>query len=264
MGRKLSLHLCCAVVCALLTGPLLAEPAGESETTAPPSKEAAPPLRLDVPLYRDVKIDAAADDWVGRGHVETQLVASSAVELDAADLSATMHLGWDEQGLAVLIVVQDDVAVESDDQLSVTDMDSVELLISDESAGGNKVRLALSPGRAEAEQEPRVRTWDYRQHAELRRTPIDAQTATRDTEDGYVVEVRIPWAALGIDARAGVEVGFAVEVHDADEGFRRDHVTLGPPDTRRSQGDPPVINRLILAPMRHELADRAADPLPAA
>jgi len=258
MSRKLLL-LCCAVVCALSTPGW-----ADEQPPQPPAEDAGDqPLQLHVPLYREVTIDAQADDWAGRSHATTELSASAAVELEDGDLSGDLHLGWDEQGLALLLVVRDDLAVESEHELSVTEMDSVELLVSDESTDGSKVRFALSPGKVETANGPLLRTWDYRQQAELRRTPIELELARRATEDGYIVEMRIPWAALGIDPRAGVAVGFALEVHDADGGFRRDHVTFGPPDAKRSQGDPPVINRLILAAMRHELA-RTTAPKPSA
>ncbi len=237
---------------------LSAQPIAQGQTPhTPPADQAhAGPAgsTLDVPLYPEVTIDGDDDDWHNRGRAEVELQSLPLVALDPADLSATMRMGWDERGLLLLVVVNDDIAAEGHNQATLSDMDCVEIMVSDESAGGNRLRFVVAPGQTEEQPQPRVRTWDYRQDTELRRTPVHLEVASQRTPTGYRIEALIPWEALGVIPRAGAELGFSLVVHDADEGHRRDRVHWGQIDNRLLDSDKPQLNRIRLTPMHHNLA----------
>ena len=264
MSRGNLWRLWCAISVGVITlaPPTLAE--DETALTAGDEEETQTVLSLDVPLYREVTIDGDAADWRDRGHAEVALEVMHVDELDAADLSGSMRLGWDERGLVVLVTVRDDQATEGENQATMVEMDSVELVLSDESADRNRLRFAITPGGTEQHPEMRVRTWDYRQDLALRRHPIQLQAASQRMDDGYCIEALIPWEAFGVVPHAGAEFGFSLEVHDADGGHRRDHLRWGKTQPERSRHDKATLNRLQLTPMHHDLVHVGSEVKPLA
>jgi len=124
------------------------------------------------------------------------------------------------------------------------------------------VRCTVAPGRVDGTDEPRARVWDRRRDPELRRTPVRIELASRSSSRGYTLEALVPWDALGVEPRAGVEIGFDLMIHDADGTHRRDHLFIAPHDRLGDDDEAPRC-RLRLTPMRHELADHHSRPTPA-
>jgi len=256
-----------ALTCLLCLGPAALAPAQPQPGSVDPHADAAPPRAqgqrplFQTPMVCDIRIDGRDDDWRRRGRIDATLATGPRITLDEQDLSATLRAGWDERGLLLLIRVTDDTPDEATNKIELHEMDSVEFLLSNASTDGERVRCTVAPGRAEGTDEPRARVWDRRRDPELRRTPVRIELASRSSAHGYTLEALVPWDALGIEPRAGVEVGFDLVVHDADGTHRRDHLFIKPHD--RLDDDEAPRCRLRLTPMRHELAHQPRRPTPA-
>ncbi len=207
---------------------------------------------FETPMVRDIRIDGSDDDWGRRGQIGAVLAPGPMIELSDDDLSATLRAGWDERGLLLLVCVIDDIADEATNKAELHEKDSIEFTVGNASADGDRIRCTAAPGRADGSNEPRIRVWDRRRDPDLRRTPVRIELASQSTADGYMIEARIPWEALGVEPRAGLEIGFDLIIHDADGTHRRDHLFISPYD-RLDNDDQPLRCRLRLTPMRHEL-----------
>jgi len=172
---------------------------------------------IDVPLLPDIVIDGYANDWADRGFRHGRLRPAHGDERPADDFSADFRLGWNRLGLVVMVEVTDDLAVESLHRITLYENDSVELYVADRRGGREMVKVTLAPGRTERHTDLRLRAWDYREDAELRRQPIRPIAARSLTPDGYVMEVLVPWREFGVDAQIGREVGFQIHINDSDD-----------------------------------------------
>src|SRR5207302_1045323 len=85
--------------------------------------------------------------------------------------------------------------------------------------------------------------------------PVKAET--RVTAQGWALEARIPWSAIGGVARAGRTLGFTLQFDDNDSGTMRDRYLIWFLDPAHSMGGappfdsairPPVFGRLYLGP----------------
>jgi len=256
-GRALTCLLCLGLAPAALAEP---QPPSDPKPAAEPASDpdAHTPL-FETPMVCDIRIDGRDDDWHRRGRIDATLATGPRITLDDQDLSGSLRAGWDERGLLLLIRVTDDTPDEATNKVDLHEMDSVEFLVSNASTDGEQVRCTVAPGRVEGADEPRSRVWDRRRDPELRRTPVRIELASRSNPHGYTIEALVPWEALGIEPRAGVEIGFDLMVHDADGTHRRDHLFIAPHDRLGDEDEAPRC-RLHLTPMRHELAQSPGAP----
>lgn len=133
-------------------------------------------------------------------------------EFDDADLSGAVHLLYDADYLYALYHVSDDTLT-TDSEYQWED-DSVELYLD----GGNE----KSSGSYDWNDEQYnfrygdTEVWSQRGY---KSGVLFANTAT---DEGYRVEVAIPWKVLGIVAEAGTKIGFDAHINDDDDGDVRD------------------------------------------
>lgn len=131
----------------------------------------------------------------------------------AADLSATFRLLWDETALYVLVEVSDDIR--QDDSPELWQDDGVEVMIdigNDKagSIGADDFQYLIDAGAA---------SFEERKHGASSGVAMAASSVT----GGYVLEVSLPWATLGLaQPGAGIEIGFCLAVDDDDDGGDRD------------------------------------------
>lgn len=173
-------------------------------------------LQFDIPRLDGITVDGDASDWAEEGFKAFVLTNTQGVQKHPEDFDASFRLGWDDQGLLVLLNVTDDIFIEHEDPRLMWLWDSAELFLAAE-VGENKdyYQAVVSPGVAEGQPELRTEVYDNRVlpgEAEL-----SVEAARVKSENGYVLEVRLPWANLGIAPSLGEVVGFQVFVNDVDE-----------------------------------------------
>jgi uncharacterized protein (DUF362 family) len=136
------------------------------------------------------------------------------------DLSATARALYDSEALYVAVAVRDDVR-QVNTASPVWDGDGMELYINSRDpwdvafshlSGGDEFWLGVIYG-------PSPTVWDIGRDQAV----PGAEVALADTADGYIVELRIPWAALsGFQALENRQIGFDLGMNDDDTGDGRE------------------------------------------
>lgn len=170
-------------------------------------RQAAQPPAIDGAVEEDL--------WAGaRPYKMDNVIYSSASS--AADFSAHYQTLWDAKNLYVLVDVTDDsLQNDSDSDLWYQD-DCVEVFIdADNSKSGdysdNDYQFHFD--------------WDKTKPTmgETKRGSVgNVEFAMVTTGGGYRVEVKFPWAMLGVKPSAGAKIGLDVHVNDDDDGGDRD------------------------------------------
>ena len=87
---------------------------------------------FDVPRLEGVVVDGDGSEWGDRGLRIGAIRSKEGTPTPAADLDVRFRLGWDDEGLLLLLTVHDDVPVEHPSMTELWSKDSVELFASTE------------------------------------------------------------------------------------------------------------------------------------
>jgi hypothetical protein len=164
----------------------------------------------DIPRLDDITIDGRTDDWADDGF---QIGVMPYRTLQSPeDQFATARLGWDDEGLLVLVTVRDDALIGAPDNFFWRE-DSVEIMVGTESGSEMWYQFCTAPGGDGSEAASRCMHYEKRLHSE---TPLTGTAASRSTPDGYAIEVRLPWSNLLVGPESG-RAAVSVFVNDVDE-----------------------------------------------
>lgn len=176
---------------------------------------AGPPV-YDIPRLEGIVIDGRTDDW-GDSGFRVDLLLPVGSDLKAAgDLDARARFAWDDQGLLVLMFVTDDRWLEHPDPEQLSRWDGITLFLTPFRGSPDTCKWVVSPGMDPAQTSVRWRFHDYRKTPALRAGSSDPAVARQARSDGCLVEVRLPWSAVGITPTVGQEAPFVVWVDDVD------------------------------------------------
>jgi len=174
------------------------------------------PVR-EIPRLTDITVDGQADDWKDRGLKVQSLTGKHGgrygLMRQAENFDQALRVGWNDQGLLVLVEVTDDVAFEARSASQLWTGDAFGMLVTGKIGGRESYHLVVSPGTDAKFPKPRIRLYDYRKD---RRVKLASTVMCRKTEDGYVAEVLLPWKNLKIKPKAGLQVGLQMFLSDAD------------------------------------------------
>ena len=151
--------------------------------------------------------------WSGAGVYKTGNVIYSPV-FSEADFSASYRALWDAKNLYVLVNVTDDVLKNDSEEFYLDD--AVEVFIDADNSksadyGDNDYQYFFEW----AEANPRM--------GETRHSRTDGvEFAVGRADAGYRVEIKFPWATLGVTPSVGTKIGLDVHVNDDDDGGERD------------------------------------------
>ena len=177
---------------------------------------------FDVPRLENITVDGKAEDWGEQGFRVDVLADPTGKALPAANYDAAFRLGWDDNGLLVLISVQDDVFLEPFKKPEeLWKGDSVEVFMATKRGGEDSFQVVIAPGCDPNSAEVRHNISDYRKTTELAKTKLEITVARTKTERGFVMEVLLPWKNLGVEAKEGREVGFQFYANDSDKEGER-------------------------------------------
>jgi len=177
-----------------------------------------------VPRLAGLVVDGRVDDWAAGGfRVDAMVDTGTGRVRPAADYDPRFRLAWSEQGLLVLVQVDDDVTEESDDDSALFQRDSIELFVATTQGGSRLIQVVAAPGTDPRHPELRYMVIDHRATEALktRNLPKTAvQVARTATPHGYILEALLPWANLGLTPKMGDEVKFQIFLNDADGSAR--------------------------------------------
>lgn len=189
--------------------------------TLPPAPTGALPVTfLDTPPA----IDGALGDWPNLPGVSTPFVVAQANGWDGTrDLDASWQLGWNNTYLFVGVRVQDNVHVQTQPPRLAYQGDSLELQLDTNLTGDygpalsdDDFQFIFSPGDF-ATLQPGAFRFRGADSGSMADAPTDAvRVAASRTADGYVLEAAIPWAELGVQPAAGLQLGAALSSNDND------------------------------------------------
>jgi CubicO group peptidase (beta-lactamase class C family) len=180
---------------------------------------AAAAAPFDVPLLRDIAIDGDTADWAEGGFQVQALPDKEGRMEPPADFQPAFRLGWDAQGLLVLVEVQDDVLVEAANAQALWDGDSVELFLAKPGKEDQFIQVVLAPGVSEGQANVRQNLHRFRIGPPKEGWTVES--ASRRTPEGYAVELRIPWSAIGVSPDLDSEFGFQIYANDVDDPPKR-------------------------------------------
>ena len=172
----------------------------------------------DVPFLNSFTVDGDAAEW-GTDGFRVSLAGVNRDEqrlVPKDDTDVSLRLGWTQEGLAALLEVRDDEYVEDPFDHRLEQGDHFALNVADSIEGRNMVTVVVTPGLAADQPEMRYAVRDHRGE-ERRGVPAEASVARTKRADGYVAEVLVPWAVLGVTPERGREIGFQLNMRDWDE-----------------------------------------------
>lgn len=228
-----------------------------TNTTVPPISYAGPGVRpgvsvVAVYLNQEPTIDGVFDEWnLDRDSVASVVYGASNWN-GAGDLSSMIMLGWDENNLYIAARVKDDVYVQSATGKNLFKGDSIEILIDTDVSGdfylsdldGDDFQLGISPGSPQPGTAPETYLW-YPQSVAGSRQKVKAGATTKD--DGYRIEVKVPWSILGISPSQGQHFGFAFSVSDNDNADKAVQQSMVSNVPTRKLTDPTTWGDLTLS-----------------
>lgn len=198
-------------------GPIMA-----TETTTPLMFQADADQFMAVYLDDAPQIDGDINDWPGTVYALGQVVYGSEFYANQADLFGEFKASWDNEYLYLGVLVRDTQFAQTASGAQLFNGDSIELLLDTDLAGdmgtddlnADDYQLGFSPGNlVGAGTLPEAYLWAPTD----REGPLDAALVdARLTDDGWMIEIAIPWETLGGVPAAETVMGILVSVSDND------------------------------------------------
>jgi len=174
---------------------------------------------FDIPKLAAITIDGKTDDWQDGGFRVDSLPMLGCGLRPTDDFDVRMRLGWDEQGLLVLLSVKDNIGYEHVQVLNLYRNDAVQLFLANKRDNGDEISAQINTGLDPRFPELRTTLGDRRNNEELRKVKLEAEAAHTLIPGGYQIEARLPWKCLGITPAAGSTCAFNVYVYDRDKPY---------------------------------------------
>ncbi len=197
-------------------------------------------------------IDAVLSEWSTGAFNANNVVYGSPSWFGTNDVSAICYAGWDLTHLYLALRVFDDTLAQISTGVYMYRGDSVELqfdrdLVADfysASQSSDDTQIGFSPGNFSG-----LSPEAYRWFPNSLSGPLSSVTvASRQTPQGYEMEIKIPWATFGITPAAGSYFGFALSVSDNDQVGAAIQESMVSSVSTRQWGDPTSWGTLYLAP----------------
>lgn len=230
----------------------------ETQPTGTLAPTATIPPNGSVTAYRTGSpflIDGNLEGWSDLpSYASSQLVYSAGNWDRTDDLQAFWRLAFDKSNLYIAVLVLDDIHVQTQTGNTIWQGDSIEMQIDTDRDGDygpglsdDDFQLAISPGdffglKPEAY---RYRGNSFGQMADAPGHSIEV--ASSKTDDGYVLEVLIPWTDLDVNPADVDLIGVALNVNDNDTLASARQEVMKSHVSTRSFGDPNTWGLLILS-----------------
>jgi hypothetical protein len=196
-------------------------------------------------------IDGDIGDWQLPLYAVENVVAGQGYYANKKDLSGEVKLAWDAQFLYVGALVRDTKFVQEAAGPQLWKGDSLELLLDAELAEDfddhtlslDDYQLGISPGNLLDNPVPEAFMWTPRQLAGARDSLL---IASRLTDDGYMMEVAIPWSEFDVVPQTGQHFGFLFSISDNDTAGKNAQQTVVSFAPQRLLHDPTAWYDLLL------------------
>ncbi|MEW6716114.1 MAG: sugar-binding protein [Chloroflexota bacterium] len=204
------------------------QPTATSTSTPPPTVSYAGPGMRPGPsvaaefLGSPPNIDGYLDDWTLKKYNVEYVVWGKGNWDDAQDLSARLMVGWDNKALYIGVKVKDERYAQIAHGMYIYKGDSIEVLLDTDVSGdyylakldSDDYQIGVSPGSPAPGKNPEAYLW-FPRSVEGPRSQVEIGTIK--TDNGYHIEVKIPWSVFGVTPAKGMHFGFAFSVSDNDK-----------------------------------------------
>ncbi len=211
---------------ATLLPTLTSVPPSATPTRVLPTNTPRPLIRSGASItatYLGVRpdINGLLGEWNLTKYAVTSVVYGSNLWDNADDLSARVMVGWDTANLYLGVEVIDEDYEQNTSGVNLFRGDSLEILLDTNIAADFYVdyltpddfQLGISPGSPAPDEDPEAYLW-FPTSIDGGRSQVDI--AAVRTDDGYNVEVAIPWSVFEMTPQAGQHYGFGFSVSDND------------------------------------------------
>lgn len=202
-------------------------------TSVPPTSTFVPPTSTPRPLVRTgasitatylgvrPDINGYLGEWNLTKYGVTAVVYGANLWDNAADLSARVMVGWDAANLYLAAEVIDEDYEQNTGGVNLFKGDSLEVLLDTNltadyyvnTLSADDFQLGISPGSPLPDEDPEAYLWFP---AAIDGGRSQVTIAAVRTDDGYNVEVAIPWIVFEMVPQAGQHYGFALSISDND------------------------------------------------
>lgn len=181
-----------------------------------PSNNVPMPV-FDIPRLDGIKIDGSGDDWGDRGlRVDIMTDEQGAIR-PAQDFDPRFRLGWDKDGLLVLITVRNSNTAEAPERMLKAGS-SVVCSVATSVSSDERYQVTVAPGLDPKVPPPHWHGMDTR--VAIPPVGLSIETAAKAQPGGYVMELRLPWKNLrwskGGAPSQGTEFAFQLVVNQGN------------------------------------------------
>lgn len=196
-------------------------------------------------------IDGRLGEWNQDRYLIESVVFGQSNHSGPEDLSGRAMLGWDDTYLYLGIRVIDDKYVQNAKGADLFKGDSLDILLDTNvptdyylgALNGDDYQLGISPGSPNPNENTEAYLW-FPKSSEGSRGEV--KIATRAREDGYVVEVAIPWSVFSVKPSHGQHFGFALSISDNDNSNQNVQQSMVSYVLTRTLDDPTTWGDLTL------------------
>lgn len=156
-----------------------------------------------------------------------------------SDLSGNFRICWDHNYLYILAEVIDDKVLVTQSGAKLYQTDHIEIDIDTDYQPGVKgsytnkqFAILIAPGNMETTGDPLTDIGPefYIYNPANMKLEQSIDIAAKGTEDGYIIETRIPWKILGVKPEIGVVLGLDLRLSDSDDCENQETLTTLSPD----------------------------------
>ncbi len=197
-----------------------------------------------------LQLDANLSDWPADGwnNIATMVEGRSKYR-GPEDASGRFQVAWSADGLVLGVEVRDDKFRAGPQGTEMWQGDALELQFdgqlapdsSDTAASGDDYQIGIGIGK----DGDSIRTYRWLPREGEGAVPVAG--AGRVTDSGYLIEVLLPWSALGIAMpQAGASFGFNLSISDNDGNKARQESVISASPARTTYDNPTEWGTLIL------------------
>ena len=170
---------------------------------------------FQIPKIEDIVIDGNDKEWGERGFRVEFLADPEGRVLPADDFDVRFRLGWNENGLNVLVFVRDDVPIEHENASRLWRQDCIEIFCSEAIGSNTRYQLVLASGADSRFGTLRKKLHDWRLPRD-KKNELSVNVAASVSENGYILEVLLPWENINFVPEINKELAFQLVANDYD------------------------------------------------
>jgi len=209
-------------------------------------------LPYSIPRIDRIEIDGQLADWQNQGRNIPLFADQLGKRAPASDFTAEFKLGWDASGLLLAFTVTDDAPFENSEITSLWAGDCIEIFLAPAKGATDLNQFLIAPGITDAQPDLRYFVEDRRQTPALTGAALKIVAARTKTQNGYALEVRLPFQNLNLIPEPGLEFALQIYVTDFDQARDPERISLPWYYLTGTHENTDALQRVVLTEARAE------------